>query len=177
MGSRTVPQTATKSATQLITGALWNAGPKALGDFVLGPPMFRGHQAATQTLASGAWTAMSLGATDVDTDTGHSNSVNNSRYTTQVQGWYWVEGYVAFQSGQPASRFESAIAKNGVIVPGSSQFLLRQNDLQALSAGCVVQLNVTDYVEVWGRQNSGGNLLTQAGTDLLPSMNAFWIHS
>lgn len=177
MASRTVPRTAQKASTQLVTGALWNAGPYALANFLLNVPIFRGWQSVAQTTVSGTWLPMALDISDVDSDTGHSNSVNNSRYTCQVPGWYYVEGYFALALGGNASRFESAIAKNGTIVVGASQFLLHTVDLQALMAGTVVQLAAGDYVEVWGRQNTGGNLNTYPGVDLAPSMNLFWIHS
>lgn len=177
MANRVVPRTAQKATNDLITGALWNAGPKALGDFLLGPPIFRGRQAAAQSLTSGTWSALALDTTDVDSDSGHSNVTNNSRYTCQVAGWYYVEGYFATGSGGTAARFDCSIAKNGTIVGASAQFLLRQNDLQALMSGTLVQLAVGDYVEVWGRHNSGAGVGTFAGSDLDCSMNLFWVHS
>lgn len=177
MASRTIPRTAQKAATQLITGALWNAGPYAMGNFMLNVPVFRGVQNASQAVASNVWTPMFLQSETIDTDNGHSNVTNNPRYTCQVPGWYYIEGYIALNSGQPASRVESAIAKNSTIVPGSCQFLLRQNDLQSLMTATFVQLAVNDFVEVWGRQQSAGSLNTFAGTDLCPCMNLFWVHS
>lgn len=177
MANRVVPRTAHKSTNDLITGALWNAGHKALGDFMLNPPIFRGHQSSAQTTVSGTWAVISLNATDVDSDSGHSNGVNNSRYTCQVAGWYYVEGYFALASSGNTGRLQCAIAKNGTIVPASPQFLMYQAALQALMAGTLVQLAVGDYVEVWGLQNTGANLNTFNGSDLMPSMNLFWVHS
>lgn len=174
--ARSIPATATKAATQLITGALWNAGPYALGNFLLHPPLCRARQNSAQAVANNTWTAAALQVTDGDSDSGHSNVTNNSRYTCQIPGWYWVEGYFALGAGA-ASRFDTAIAKNGTIVAGSSQFLLRQNDLQASMASTLVQLAVNDYVEMWGRQTSGGALNTFVGSDLLCSLNVFWVHS
>lgn len=177
MAARTVPATATKAATQLITGALWNAGPYAAGNFLLAVPVFRGHQATSFNMSSGASYAMSLDVTDVDSDGGHSNTVNNSRYTCQVPGWYWIEGYFATGSGGSQARFDSFVAKNGTQVAGASQMLARFSDVQALHAAAAVQLAAGDYVEIWGRQFSGSTLSTFDGIDLCPTMNAFWIHS
>lgn len=177
MANRVVPRTAQKATNDLVTGALWNAGPKAAGDFLLNVPVFQGRQLNAQATTSGSWLALSLDLGQIDTDNGHSNTVNNSRYTCQVAGWYYVEGYYAIGSGGSAARFECAIAKNGTIVGGSAQFLLRQNDLQGLMAGTLVQLAVGDYVEVWGRQNSGPGIGTFVGSDLSCLMNLFWVHS
>lgn len=177
MANRYIPQTATKSAGQLITGALWNAGVGALVTFLTNVPSFQAYQTGGQSLTSGAWTAMLFQGTANDSDGGHSNVVNPSRYTCQVAGWYFVEGYFATGSGGSPGRFECAVAKNGTIVSGSAQFLLRQSDLQALMSGTLVQLAVGDYLEIWGRQNSGATINTFAGSDLLACINGFWVHS
>ncbi len=173
---RTVPVSATKADTQLITGALWNAGPKATGDFLLAPPLFRGTQTANQTISSATWTALNFDFTYGDSDLGHSNSVNNSRYTAQVPGWYWCEGYLATTGGSQC-RFGVSIAKNGSIVIGSVQTAIKTNDLQSISGGAAVNMAVGDYVQVLGYQNSGAGVATDDGTDLCPSFNVFWIHS
>lgn len=176
--SRTFPKTASKASGQLVTGALWNAGPLALSQFMFTPPLFRGHQSANQSVPSGTWVAMNLDVSDGDSDSGHSITVNNSRYTCQVAGWYYVQGYFSTLTGSNIGRYESAIAKNGTIVPGSSEFSLAlTNDLFSILAGTLVQLAVGDYVETWGRQNTGGTLTTYAGSDLDPCMNVFWIHT
>lgn len=177
MASRTVPRTATKASGQLITGALWNAGPYALGNFLLNVPMFRGRQNTSQSIANGTYTALNLDVTDVDTDSGHSNVTNNTRYTCQVAGWYWVEGYVAFPAGGSSGRLVCAVAKNGTYVTASEQFLERTSDLQSCSASALVQLSTGDYVEIWGQQGSGVSLSTFIGTDLDCCMNLFWVHS
>jgi hypothetical protein len=177
MANRYAPKTAQKTAGDLITGGLWNAGVLALSSFALNVPAFRGHQGSGQALTSGTWAVLALDTTDLDTDSGHSNVTNNSRYTCQVAGWYYVEGYFATGSGGTAARFECSIAKNGTIVGGSAQFLMRQNDLQALMSGTLVQLAVGDYVEVWGRHNSGVGVGTFVGPDLDCCMNLFWVHT
>lgn len=175
MAARNVPQSANKSPGDLITAALFNTGLYYFWDFMKGPPYFRGWGSVAINLTTGVWTPMALNTTDFDSDTGHSNVTNNSRYTCQVAGWYWVEGYVAVAAGT-ASRSESAVYKNGTVVP-SSQFVARTNDTQSWNAQAIVQLAVGDYVEIYCRQNSGGTLTTHTGIDAVPSMNVFWIHS
>jgi hypothetical protein len=176
--ARTLPETAFKTSSDYMSGALWNAGPKALGDFLLGPPVFRGTQFTPQSVPNATWTAMALDAASIDTDGGHSNVTNNSRYNCQVPGWYWAEGYVALSPVGGQSRYEAAIAKNGVIWAGSAQFTSKANaDYQALVAGAMVQLAVGDYVEAWGRQQTLGAVATWTGGDLCPCLNVLWLHS
>lgn len=173
--ARTVPLTATKSAGQLITGALWNAGPKAVGDFMLAPPIFRGRQGTAQNITTGTYTALNLDVTDVDSDSGHSNVTNNTRYTCQVAGWYFVEGYFALANSGGASIMAALIAKNGTYVSSSEQWVNRQTDLQALAGSCIVQLSTSDYIEVWGYQASGSTIATFIGSDLQCCMNVFFV--
>lgn len=176
--ARTLPLGATKASGQLITGALWNAGPWALTNFTTAPPIFRGRQATSQSLVSGSWTALNLDVTDVDSEGGHSNVTNNSRYTSQVTGWYWVEGYFATQTAGAISRYESVLAKNGGFVTGSPEFsVLFANDLFSIIASGMVRLVSGDYVEIWGRQTVGATLSTFVGTDLDCCLNVFWVSS
>lgn len=173
--ARSIPLTATKAAGQLITGALWNAGPKALGDFLLNPPIFRGRQGTSQNITTGTYTALSLDVTDVDSDTGHSNVTNNTRYTCQVPGWYFVEGYVSLGATGASSNIAALVAKNGSFLAATEQWVNRQTDLQSTLASGTVQLAAGDYVEIWGFQNSGSTVATFVGGDLDCSMNVFWI--
>lgn len=176
---RTVPVSATKADGQLITGALWNAGPRATSAFAFSPPICRVRQGGVLTTTSNVWSPLSFNTTDVDSEGGHNNVTNNSRYTCQVPGWYWVEGYCAFNNGGGTAgfRFACSIAKNGTQILGAMQTSYFAADLQSLSAGTIVSLAAGDYVETWGYQNSGALVNTFVGTDLCSCMNIFWIHS
>jgi NADPH:quinone reductase-like Zn-dependent oxidoreductase len=169
---------ATKADAQLITGALWNAGPRATSAFLMAPPICRVRQGGVLTTTSGVWSALTFNTTDVDSEGGHNNVTNNTRYTCQVPGWYMVEGYFAVNNGGGGvGRFACSLAKNGTQIQGAMQTTLVIADLQALLAGTVVSLAVGDYVETWGYQNTGSLVNTFVGTDLCSCMNVFWIHS
>lgn len=175
--ARTLPATATKASGQLITGALWNAGPYALSKFLLAPPVFRARQQTAVAFPSGSWVSAQFDTIDMDSDSGWSNA-NLSNYYAQVPGWYWVEGYMAWGNGGGATgRFEAVITKNGTDVPGSAQFSLMYADLMSIGAGTLVQLAVGDYVQILGRQNTGNTVNTFGGSDLCPCLNVFWVHS
>jgi hypothetical protein len=178
--TRTVPSVSLQNPGNLVTASLWNSGPKAMGDFYLSPPMFRGRQSAAQTFVSGSWTAISLDVTDVDTDSGHSNVTNNSRYTCQVAGWYWCLGFAAWQNSANAQAdIYCGLATNGTLLLGTAQALQKPaNDFSSVSSSSAVRLKVGDYVEVWGRQDTGANLTAWANNvDLNPCLNLFWIHN
>lgn len=175
---RTAPAVAFKNPGDVISSALWNSGPKAMGDFYTAVPAFRIGQATFVTTTSANWSAMPFDVTDLDTDSGHSNVTNNTRYTGQVAGWYLIQGFVAWAAAGAQCNIWCALAVNGTLLNGSQQVLQKQGTgLAAVSSQALVQLHVGDYVETWGRQDSGGNVNTFDGVDLRPCMQGLWMHS
>lgn len=184
--ARTLPVTTYQVPGNLVTAGVWNNGPKALNDFLINRPAFRAINQVATSVASGTWTAVPLSLTYIDTDGGHNNVTNNTRYTCQVPGWYWVKGTVAWNGGGAMStnRVENAIAKNGFAYVGSSQFLSWGGSAamaqSQMTCSALVQLNAGDFVEVWGRQNSGSNQLFDQGSSAARQyceLLALWVHS
>lgn len=173
--ARTVPVSAQKSPGDYITGALWNAGPKALCDWTTAQPVFAGYQATLQSVTSGTWTSLSIDTETLDSDGGHSNVTNTTRYTAQIAGTYLVLGFAAFAANGTAVR-GSRIALNGTAIRGT-QTNVNTNTGSVWSSPCwaVQPLVVGDYVEVQGFQNSGGALNTYNGTDCTTSLAVFWL--
>lgn len=113
----------------------------------------------------------------VDTDGGHSTSVNNTRYTCQVAGWYYVKGSTSWTTVGVQSRIDAVIAKNNGPINGSHEALVKPNaDFSGIFAEVFVYLKVGDYVELWGMQNTGGSLNTTIAGDLRPQLTVLWIH-
>lgn len=177
--ARLMPTTLSESPGNLFQARVWDDRVKVLNDFLLNRPAFRGVGQFATSVANNTWVAVPLAITVIDTDGGHNNAVNNSRYVCQAPGWYWVKGSVAWNPTSATGRIDTAIAKNGTIVPGSSQFLDKgANVNSAQVASTLVQLAVGNYVEMWARQLTGGVMQfddTSAGTD--PDLNAIWVHS
>jgi len=182
--ARQVPTQVQHSTGDLVTGRVWNNGPKALNDFLSNRPSFLGSRGAVFFgIANNAWTAVPWLAGLLDTDLGYNSSVNSSRYTCQVAGWYWVKGAVAWDGSgasgaSGAGRIDAAIAKNGGIIVGSSQFLTRGNLVNSgQQASALVQLAVGDYVELWVRQETGATQYLYSAFDTLNGLQVLWIHS
>lgn len=174
--ARTVPSPTLQNPGNFVTGALWNAGPKVTGDFFTAPPMFRGRQSSTQSTSSGVFTAMNINVEDIDTDNGHAT--NSAQYVSQVAGWYWVEGYVAWTNLLGGFRMDGALFKNATILLGTQQSFSKPGaEYSAISASAIVFLAVGDSVDMRGRQNTGSTLSTFVGSDLAPALNVLWVHS
>lgn len=141
------------------------------------PPLAVLRQTTGQTIANNVFAAITLTTEDIDTANGHSTSSNTSRYTAQRAGYYQVSGRVSFVTSATAQR-TGKLTKNGADIASSG------NNIQAMSGGqtmcpvlpVIVQLAVGDYVELWGNQNSGGNLDTYVGVTYFQSaMVVRWV--
>ncbi|MES2211025.1 MAG: hypothetical protein V4515_12735 [Chloroflexota bacterium] len=134
-------------------------------NFLLRPPMAELRQIVAQTLTTGVAAALTFTASDVDQDylggTGHSNSVNTSRYTANFSGWYQVSGqasYVANATGRRGALWAvngTPIASGQLIGPATAA-----SDIEFGARVKFVYLNAGDYAELLGFQESGGNLAT-----------------
>jgi hypothetical protein len=149
----------------------------------LNPPVFDVVQTATTTsIPSGTgWTpvAFSDGAgVIVDSYSGHSTSVNPSRYVGMLPGYYEVSGVVCFTSNATGSR-GALLSKNGTLISGSGQSVSTNatGSTAVASARRLVFLNgTTDYVELVARQQSGGSLTTAIFTDISSAFTVTFKH-
>jgi hypothetical protein len=179
--ARTVPVIASEAPGNFLTGALWNANVKAMGDFLMGgagngAPRFRGHQGTAQSVADNTWTSLTIDTEDYDSDNGHSTTTNSSRYTVQVAGTYLVIGSVGFSPNATGPR-AVRLTQNGSSINGT--FVKTPAAPASNSHGLVtaahVYCDVGDYLEVQGNQGSGAALNTNPGTDVCCALNAAWI--
>lgn len=154
-------------------GAVYpTSSPSALiaaAAFAQKPPMAQLRQIVAQSIASGSFVAITFTAADVDQDFagtfGHSNSVNTSRYTANYAGWYEVSGAVAWAANATGRRASQWFV-NGAGVAGSQQATpaTAANDAEVPARTMMIYLNVNDYIELQGFQESGGALNTFVGS-------------
>lgn len=177
MANLPVPSPRTFTVSETETASYLNSLRDAL-NFLVNVPAAYVTQTATQTLTSSSWGVLSFDVTVFDSYGGHSNSVNNSRYTAQVAGWYIVFGCACTAANSTGQR-GAAAAKNGTRIQGAAGFIQATSALSPAppSPPTIVFLNVGDYVEINAYQNSGGNLATAASADLDSSMTVVWIHA
>lgn len=136
--------------------------------FLMSPPLARLRQIVAQSLTNGATTAITFTTADVDTDyvggTGHSNSVNPTRYTANWTGWYVVSGGINFVANATGARgcywavngsIALGVESVGAPAPGGANH-------GHTARTELLFLNEADYVELLGLQISGGTLNTVA---------------
>ena len=121
-----------------------------------------------------------MDAETIDSDGGHSNSTNPSRFTCQVAGSYLVAGGVAFASNTTGNRQLRIMLNGSTNIPGAfavAAAAAGSNSGALAVPPVIIPMVVGDYVEVHGFQSSGGALSTTAATDVTSSLTVLWISS
>ena len=129
-------------------------------------------QSTLQTLTTAVAAAVTFDASDEDTDAGHSNVTNNSRYTVQT-GWagLWeVSGVVSFASNATGKR-SIDIRINGSTSGYTVGYPPVNGATTQIGISALVRLVVGDYVELYATQTSGGNLNTDVTNKSYLHMN------
>jgi hypothetical protein len=116
----------------------------------------------TQSTTNDTETAVAFNSEDFDVGTMHDNATNNSRITIPANedGLYLITGIVSFASNATGFRTLSLFKNGGGTAEGSKALL------NALTAAATTRVQLTtlltlaagDYIELFARQTSGGNL-------------------
>jgi hypothetical protein len=149
-------------------------------NFLLARPLAKVRQATLQSITTATFTSITMDAEDADTNVGgtaqHDLVTNNSRFTAVYPGWYQVSGgsgWAANATGRRGCR----PAVNGVLINGSGTLVptTAAGTCQVPARTDLVYLNVGDYVEMQGFQDSGGNLNTAVSGEQMSSMDVVWV--
>lgn len=119
------------------------------------------YQSVGQNINNTTWTKVTLDTVSFDPNTVTDVSVNH-RITPAVTGYYNVTINGCYNGNGTGGRFV-AVYKNGAVVPGYTAGIPGVAATNGLTFGNAfpVQINnITDYIELWTWQNSGGALST-----------------
>jgi hypothetical protein len=118
----------------------------------------KAYNNANQSITTGTVTAINLQVEDFDTDGLHDNVTNNTRLTVQLTGIYEIHANILWDTNATGGR-HCIIRKNGVAtdllvssIPGNGAFSPNSH------ISGFIQLTAGDYIEMFGFQDSGGNL-------------------
>ena len=138
-------------------------------------PLARLLQTVAQPISNSSSTAITFDTEGVDYDDGHSTITNTSRYTAQTQGWYLITFDLTWQANGTGSRTAFLRTNGSAQVQGSVAQVPGSSTGQTEQVGsALVFLNVGDYVELMGLQNSGGGINTFSATDN-SAMFVLWV--
>jgi len=124
-----------------------------------GAPICVATRSTNQTIANGTVTAVTWNAETVDNAAFHSTSINTSRFTAPVSGWYRAVLNLEWASSAAGNR-EAYILFNGT---GNSLADTKVPNVGAVTMGLslavpLFSMTAGQYVEVFCAQSSGGNL-------------------
>lgn len=148
----------------------WNQELYDTWVFLLNPPMVKARQTTAQSIPTSSWTALNFQTEDVDTHGFHSATVNPSRFTPTVPGFY--VGYAGVSwvyNATTNSRRMFRIQKNGTTAWDRADTLapnLANANLvvKGVAFGPLYCNGTTDYVEVYAYQDSGAAINTDVGS-------------
>jgi hypothetical protein len=123
------------------------------------------YKSAGQSIDANTWTAVTFNTEDFDTDSYHSTSTNTSRFTVPSgkAGKFAFTGSISWGASNQGTFRLVAVYKNGSVFNQVVQFA-GTNDGTIQPFAYVYDLAVGDYLEVFVRQNTGGALDVQGGT-------------
>lgn len=118
----------------------------------------RAYRSAALNVPNAAFTAIALDAESFDSATLHSTVTNTSRITVPTAGHYEVHATLRYQAGAGNLRLVG-IYRNG------TQIATNWSGATALglSVSDVVPCAANDYIEMYGYQDTGGNLALEVG--------------
>lgn len=139
-------------------GANWQDVERADPSSVAFAGVHAYHNAA-QTIATATDTVVALNSERYDTDAYHDNATNNSRLTvpTGKAGKYLVVFVCEFQNVAGAGIREARIRLNGTTWLALSTVTATGGVATRMSVSVIADLAVTDYIQAYVRQESGGN--------------------
>lgn len=165
-----VPVIPTLASGAVVTSAHMNT-IKAADDFWANTPRCLAYPTGTQTFTTGVYAPLALGAEVYDiVQSGdapmHDNTTNNSRIFIRTPGKYEISAQILWDVNTTGSR-SLQIRKNAAgSISGGTQVMVTNNSTIATFATAVQspvweeEFSAGDYVEMFGFQNSGGNLTT-----------------
>lgn len=162
----------------IVTDTIWNADVTAMADFMLGTgrPFFKAIQTVVQSIPNNAFTPITFTTEQIDNMNGHSTSVNTSRYTCQMDGWYDLRGRIAFGSPPYTNNRGAQFTLNGAVLRSTGVFHAPAPDNDTVvNTDSYEFLQVGDYVELRGYHITGAALPTTiVGTTLASTFSAKW---
>lgn len=172
-----VPTTLTAVAGAVLTASQWNANNRDVENWLLAPALLQIRATSTQALANNTQTAILFDTEDVDSTGMHSTSSNTSRATAVYPGWYQFNGGIPIASNATGRRGYRFNSNGSAVIPGSAVMTppVNGNPTQIPGRTILIFMNVGDYIEAQGYQDSGGSLNTTATAPDQPSMTARWV--
>lgn len=176
----TVPAEITWVAGSIVTAAQLNLNLRDGINFFVNPVIAVLRQTVAQSLTSAVFTSINMDTEDIDRDGGHSTVTNTSRYTAQTAGWYEALACVHYSANVTGRRITRWAVNAAALLASFTSMASVATGTGSTGMDAVprrVFLNVGDFLEVQGFQDSGGALNTQVGAENASYFSVLWVSS
>lgn len=153
-----LPSPITAAVGTKLSASIWNSNVRDAVNFLLNPPTALLYASTTQSLTNNTGTPIAFNLEVYDTYNGHSTTTNNSRYVGLIPGNYLCIAQLSIATNATGIR-NPEIQRNGSPLSPKpiSRIAAISTPQSTGQVSAVVTLNgTTDYVELIGLQNSGG---------------------
>ena len=153
-GSGTITLGASGETIALASGASQN--------FANNTPSFLAYKTSNQTMSNTTLTKITFDAEQLDSDSKYDTS--NSRFTPTEAGYYFIGSIWRYDTGTDFDDARFILYRNGSAVIQTS---VVNKDSHGTTFSAIVYSDADDYFEMYGRQNSGGNVTINGGSTYL----------
>ena len=133
-------------------------------------PQFSARSSTNQTIANNTLTKVVFGTEVFDPQSVYADN----RFTPAVAGNYFMTTSIRFADG---ATYEPVVQVrlNGTNIYWVTGTITPSSQYVNVGIGFAITMDDNDYVEIYARQNSGGNLAIHGGTDVGTVFNGFKI--
>lgn len=159
----------------MVNATTFSAGEELTAADLNLKPYLHAYQSVAQNLTTAVAAAITMTQEVIDTLNGHSTSSNTSRYTPSVAGYYRCIGQVMFAVSTAGDR-SAYFGLNGSRSDNAPYGAMPAMNGAGFVGGCAFAFatlhcnGTTDYIELFGSQNSGGTLATLVTSAFTNSM-------
>ena len=119
-------------------------------------PAFSAYQSSSQSISNSTFTKIQLQTKEFDTNSNFDNTTNY-RFTPTVAGYYQVSCNINWNFAGSGAIGLSSIYKNGTEFKRCGEIISNGTNVQASGSALVYMNGSTDYIEMYGFQNSGSS--------------------
>ena len=125
-------------------------------------PSFLAYKTSNQTISNDTFTKITFDAEQLDSDTKYDTS--NSRFTPTVAGYYFIGAIWRYDTATDFDNGRFVLYRNGSSIIQTS---IVNNQANGTTFSAIIYSDADDYFEMYGRQNSGGNVTINGGSTYL----------
>jgi hypothetical protein len=165
----------TLSVTNLANATTFNAATYQIATFkALDGPAFSAYGSVATTLNNNVVTKITLDTEEFDTDNAFSTSTY--RFAPTLAGYYLFQGHISVVTyASNAGSQIMSLYKNGYEYKRGVRIPCNTNGVGTMISAMIFMDGITDYIEMYGLQGSGGNVTTETGQQFGPYLQGNFV--